>query len=151
MTKIFPDAIDYKTINHAISSQDRAIIEEKLGFPLLPGQTDQFQYFEMSGPAGKKIGTIIAASQKGEFGAIEFVFGVDTSGIIKGIYIQRSREKDIRFKERSFLDLFIGKKIGDENKFSSIYKGPQTPGTEAVIKGLQKELLVFRYVKGMLD
>lgn len=150
MTRIFPDARDYKTVNHAITPQERAAIEAKLGFALLPGQRDQFQYFEMTGDGGKKIGTIIAASQKGEFGAIEFVFGMDTLGVIRGIYIQRARERDVRFKDRAFLDLFLGGSIGKEQTFGAKYKGPKTIGTEAVINGLKKELVTFGQIGGAL-
>lgn len=31
-------------------------IEARLGFKLLPGQRDQFQYFEMTGEKGKRLG-----------------------------------------------------------------------------------------------
>ncbi|MBN1129662.1 MAG: hypothetical protein JXA71_11780 [Chitinispirillaceae bacterium] len=145
MTRIFPEAKDYKTVNHALTAAERTAIEAKLGFALLPGQRDQFQYFEMTGEGGRVIGTIIAASQKGEYGAIEFVFGMDTTGIIKGIYVQRSRERDVRFKDRGFLDLFLGKNSGS---IAQAYKGPATLGTTAVIRGLQKELVAFETVTG---
>jgi len=97
MTKIFPDAWDYKTVNHALTPQEREAIEAKVGFTLLPGQRDQFQYFEMIGEDGKRIGTIIAASQKGEFGAIEFVFGMDTLRAAKYFYCKnRSQNPEVR-------------------------------------------------------
>lgn len=146
MTKIFPDARDYKTVNHALAPQEREVIEAKVGFTLLPGQRDQFQYFEMTGEGGKRIGTIIAASQKGEFGAIEFVFGMDTLGVIKGIYIQRSRERDTRFKERKFLDQFVGKKNAQVIAFTAAFKGEKNRGIDAVINGLKKELVTFEEV-----
>jgi hypothetical protein len=146
MTRIFPEAKDYKTVNNAISPQLRESIEKKLGFALLAGQRDQFQYFEMTDNKGKVIGTIIAASQKGEFGAIEFVFGMDTAAVIRGVYIQRSRERDTRFKERAFLDLFIGRKAVAGAQIESWYEGEKTRGTDAVIKGLKKELVTFAEV-----
>lgn len=143
MTRIFPDARDYKTINLRISEAQRKIIEEKIGYELLPGQQDQFQYFEMTGEKGQIVGTIIAASQKGEFGAIEFVFGLDADMIIKDIYIQRARERDQSFKDRSFLDLFVGKSIQDTMSLDQLYTGDPTSGTTAVIRGLAKELVAF--------
>jgi len=144
MTRIFPDAKDYKTINLRISPQQRTAIEAKLGFELLPGQRDQFQYFEMTGAGGKKIGVIIAASQKGEFGAIEFVFGLDTNMVIKDLYIQRSRERDQSFKERDFLSRFIGKRMTDAMALEKIPLANLTIGKTAVIKGLKKELIVLQ-------
>lgn len=143
MTRIFPDARDYKTINLRISEAQRKTIEERLGFELLPGQQDQFQYFEMTGEKGQIVGTIIAASQKGEFGAIEFVFGLDADMIIKDIYIQRARERDQSFKDRSFLDLFSGQSIKEKMGFDQLHIGESTPGTAAVIRGLIKELVAF--------
>jgi hypothetical protein len=148
MTRIFPDAKDYRTVNNRLSDKRRSAIEAKLGFPLLPGQRDQFQYFEMTGKDGKRIGTIIAASQKGEYGAIEFVFGMDTSNVINGIYIQRSRERDTRFKDRKFLDLFVGRKAGDAMEIGKVFKGEKTKGTEAVVQGIQKELVTYENVAG---
>jgi hypothetical protein len=143
MTRIFPEAKDYKTVNNRITEELREAIEKRLGFALLPGQRDQFQYFEMTDETGKRIGTIIAASQKGEYGAVEFVFGMDTANVINGIYIQRSRERDTRFKDRRFLDLFTGKKPDDALSIGKAYKGEKNKGTEAVIRGLQKELVTY--------
>ena len=143
MTKIFPDARDYKTVSIPISEGQRKIIEEKLGFALLPGQQDRFQYFEMTGKTGETLGTIIAASQKGEYGAVEFVFGLGTDGIIKGIYVQRARERDQSFKDRAFLDLFVSRSIDECKEFEGLYSGDPTPGAMAVIRGLVKELVCY--------
>ncbi|MBD3315158.1 MAG: hypothetical protein GF344_05180, partial [Chitinivibrionales bacterium] len=75
MTKIFPDAKDYLTVNEKISPQQLTTIEKKLGYEVLPGQRDVFQYFTMTGENGDPIGAIIAVTQKGEYGAVEVVFG----------------------------------------------------------------------------
>lgn len=146
MRRIFPEASDYRTVTKTISSKQREIIESRLGFQLLPGQREQFQYFSMTGKYGKQIGTIIAASQKGEYGAIEFVFGLDTNLIIKGIYIQRSRERDQSFKKREFLDSFVGRNIKDVSSFNELYKGVKSTGTDAVIQGLDKECITYKEI-----
>ena len=143
MTRIFPDARDYKTVNVRISPDQRKAIEEKMGFELLPGQQEQFQYFEMTGENGQVIGTVIAASQRGEFGAIEFVFGLDNDMVIKEIYIQRARERDRTFKKRDFLDLFKGKSVRDAAGFETLYDGKPTIGTEAVVRGITKEITAY--------
>ena len=143
MTKIFPEARDYKTMTVAISDEVREVIEGKLGFELLPGQQDLFQYFEMTGDGGQVIGTIIAASQKGEYGAVEFVFGLDTDLTLKDIYIQRARERDRDFKKREFLDLFVGRSFEDILNFDVTLVAEPTPGATAVIQGVAKELVAF--------
>lgn len=142
MMRIFPDAKDYKTITKKISEEDLTVIEERAG-ALLPGQKDAFQYYELFGKDNASLGYIFASTQKGEYGAIEFVFGVNTKGEIIGIYIQRSRERDKEFKKKEFLDLFIGKTISevDELEFT------ETIGTLAVISGLKKELTAFEVVE----
>jgi hypothetical protein len=140
MTRIFPDARDYKSIAARIDSAQRAAIEKKIGYPLLPGQQDVFQYYEMIDADGKIIGTIIPSTQKGEFGAVEFVFGLGPDSTIKGLYIQRARERDQAFKDRAFLDLFIGRSAVGLQAIAQIDSGGTTPGKQAVIRGLVKEM-----------
>ena len=144
MTRIFPAARDYRTVTLPIAAPQRAAIEQAIGFPLLPGQREQFQYYAMTGAAGRPVGTIIAASQKGEYGAIEFVFGLDPSGAVAGIYVQRARERDQGFKERAFLDQFVGLKSGDTERLRRRLAGEKRRGEGAVLQGLLKELTTFR-------
>ena len=146
MGRIFKDAKDYKSQSRKISKEKRALIEKKLGSELLPGQRDFFQYYEMTGKDGKNIGHIIACSQKGQYGAVEVVFGLDDKHKINGIYVQRSRERDRSFKKRNFLDRFIGKSVNEARDFPKLHKGKKTPGTEAVIRGLMKELITFKEI-----
>lgn len=143
MTRLFPDARDYKTVSIPISADQRKRIEGRLGVSLLPGQQDQFQYYEMTGEKGRVIGTIIAASQKGEYGAVEFVFGLDREGVIRDIYVQRARERDPSFKERAFLDLFVGRSFREAADLAKLHTGEPTPGATAVIRGLVKELVCY--------
>lgn len=146
MTKIFPDAKDYITVNEKVSPEQAKKIEDRLGFKLLPGQREQFQYFKMTNAQGKIIGYTIAASQKGEYGAIEFVIGFDTKFTIKDLYIQRSRERDVKFKDRSFLDLFKGKNFKDSKVLENAYKGQASLGTTAVIHGIMKEMVSYEEI-----
>ncbi len=146
MTKIFPDAKDYLSVNEKISSEQLERIEKRIGFEVLPGQRDVYPYYIMTGNDGKRIGTIIAVTQKGEYGAVEMVFGLDTNLVIKGLYVQRARERDQRFKKREFLDLFVGQKAGDALSFNKLYTGDPTPGATAVIQGLIKALVAYEVV-----
>lgn len=148
MTRIFPNAKDYISVNEKVAPEQLKVIEETIGFEVLPGQRDVFPYFKMTGEDGERIGTIIAVTQKGEFGAIEFVFGLDTNQVIKGLYIQRARERDRTFKERQFLDLFVGRKTVEPLEFTKLYTGPKTPGTSAVIRGITKALVTYEVIVG---
>jgi len=143
MRRIFPTAKDYKTITRRITAEQRVRIERRLGSPLLPGQRDQFQYYEMTDASGTPLGHIIAASQKGGFGAIEFVFGIDVERRIVGMYIQRARERDTAFRNRDFLERFIGRTLADLDNPESALLSPVTVGTKAVFLGLRKELIAF--------
>ncbi|KMQ49405.1 hypothetical protein CHISP_3680 [Chitinispirillum alkaliphilum] len=143
MTRIFPDARDYRTVDLRISGEKREIIEERLGSELLRGQRTQYPYYEMIGEEGQVIGYTIAAAQRGQFGVIEFVFGLDTNFIIRDIYIQRTRERNTEFRRREFLELFIGKGINDVDLIEDLYDGESSHGTDAVILGLRKELITF--------
>ncbi|MCX7910711.1 MAG: hypothetical protein N2505_03930 [Endomicrobia bacterium] len=143
MQKIFPQAKDYKTIIKKISNEKRQQIEKRLGAQLLPGQREQYQYYEITDSSANTIGYIIASSQKGEYGAIEFVFGIDKEMKIVGIYIQRAREKDKEFKKKEFLDQFIGKSINDEKDLDKLITVKKTTATSAVILGVRKEFICF--------
>jgi hypothetical protein len=100
----------------------------------------------MTGADGDEIGTVIAASQKGQYGAVEFIVGLDTALVIRDLYIQRARERDRRFKGREFLDLFVGRTLSEAEELHLLYAGAETPGTTAVIRGLQKELIAYDVV-----
>ncbi len=143
MVRIFPDAMDYKTVTKKISSENLKKIEDRAG-KLLPGQREVFQYYELTGNS-TSLGYIFASTQKGEYGAIEFIFGLDKESKITAIYIQRSRERDKEFKKKEFLSQFVGKNLKDiENlKFKS------TTGTQAVMSGIKKELATFEVLKSI--
>ena len=143
MTRIFPQARDYKTVTKKISTQTLKIIEERLGSKLLPGQRETFQYYEMIDARGDLLGYIVAAAQRGEFGVIEFVFGLDRDRRINGIYIQRARERDSEFRRKEFLEQFIGKSVGDKIQIGKDIETEKTIGTLAVILGIRKELITF--------
>jgi len=143
MSKIFPDAFDYKTVTIKIPDEKRKVIEKRLGSKLLPGQREVFSYYELYNEEKRLIGYILAANQKGEYGAIEFVFGLDKELKIKSIYIQRAREREQEFKKKEFLNQFKGIGIKDEGKLEKKILARKTSGTQAVITGVRKELVAF--------
>ena len=143
MVKIFPQAKDYRTMSAKISREKLAVIEKKLGSKLLPGQREQFQYHELIDSSGTLLGWIIPSAQKGEYGAIEFVFGLDRQNKVNGVYVQRSRERDKEFKKEEFLSQFAGKSVSDGEGLAAGIKAVKTKGTESVIQGFRKELIAF--------
>ncbi len=145
MTRIFPQASDYRTVTKKISPKILGVIEKRLGAKLLSGQREAFQYYEMLDDQGVLLGYITAASQKGEYGAIEFVFGTDLNQEINGLYIQRARERDRAFKKKEFLDQFLGKTIQDaeELELGKNIMAKDSVGVMAVISGIKKELIAF--------
>ena len=100
MTRLFPDAKDYKTKTEKISAEKLSVIEKRIGTKVLSGQRKQFQYFEMLNKDGSVIGYTLAITQKGQYGAIEFVFGLDKDYSLINLYIQRSRERNNEFKKQ---------------------------------------------------
>ncbi len=144
MMRIFPEAEDYKTIRKKISPEQLKTIEGRAG-KLLPGQRELFQYFELTDNTNRPLGYIFASSQKGEYGAIEFVFGLDNDKKINGIYIQRSRERNNEFKKKAFLDRFIGRGITDIESMETgkDIKADSSTGNLAVLSGVKKELAAF--------
>jgi len=147
MTKLFPDAKDYRTINAKLTPEIIAKVEAVTGSPVLPGQRDNFQYFEMTNANKEVIGYTLAATQKGEFGAIEFVFGIDNDSKIVNIYIQRSREKDRLFWDPKFLGFFTGKSSTEIPKLTDPLKEKGSTGTKAVLLGVKKDFLMFDNVR----
>ncbi len=143
MARLFPEARDYRTVTVPIASDALARIEQRAGAPLLPGQREQYQYFEMLDREGKIIGHTQAMTQKGEFGAIEFVFGTDPAHRINGIYIQRQRERDKGFREESFLAKFHGISPADADTIADPAGAPGSIGTRAVTLGVRKALIEF--------
>lgn len=143
MTRLFPEARDYRTVTVPIPPAALARIEERAGAALLPGQREQYQYFEMLDGDGQVIGHTQAMTQKGEFGAIEFVFGTDREHRVIGLYIQRQRERDGRFREAPFIERFAGVGVADADALADPAGADGTIGTKAVTLGVRKALIEF--------
>ena len=143
MTRLFPEARDYRTVTVPIPAPVLSRIEARARGTLLPGQREQYQYYEMLDGQGRVIGHTQAMTEKGEFGAIEFVFGTDPQHRIIGLYIQRQRERDRRFREASFLDRFKGLAVADAEAFSDPLGPSGSVATRAITEGVRKALIEF--------
>lgn len=143
MTRLFPDARDYRTVTVPIPPEALARIEKRMGAALLPGQREQYQYFEMLDAKGKLIGHTQAMTQKGEFGAIEFVFGMDLQHRLTDIYIQRQRERNGNFRDEAFLAKFKGLSLEGADAFTDPSENNNSAGTRAVTLGARTALIEF--------
>lgn len=114
MTKIFPEAKDYRTVDVRLTPTLQARIEKAIGRKLTSGEADSWTYYILVGTGGKPIGTVLADAEKGEYGVIEMVMGIDLSGKIRKLYIQRSRERKAKeLASPAFLHQFEGKTVAD--------------------------------------
>ncbi len=144
MTKIFPEAGDYKTITKMISKEKKEVIEKRLGESLAPGESKDYIYYEITDRKGKTFGYISADAEKGEYGVIEMVMGITPSGKVVGIYIQRSREKDKEFRSDEFLRQFIGKIVKDSIQIGKDIKAASNSiPVKGVILGVRKMLIFY--------
>lgn len=143
MNRLFPDARDYKTVSLPISSSQLDIIEKRSQSIVLQGQREQYQYFEMLNDAGEIIGYTEAVTQKGDYGAIEFVFGLDKEYKVIGLYIQRSRERNNEFKAKDFLASFVGTSLADAEAIVDPLGDAGNTGTKAIANGLKKALITL--------
>ncbi len=144
MTKIFPEAGDYKTITKAISTEERMAIEQMLRATLSDDEAKEWIYYEITDKRGEPLGFITADAEKGEYGVIEMVMGIKPDGKAKGVYIQRSREKDTAFKSKPFLDQFINKTVSDSLELGKDIKAFQeSPPVKMVVFGVKKMLIFY--------
>jgi Na+-translocating ferredoxin:NAD+ oxidoreductase RnfG subunit len=149
MTKIFPEAGDYKTITKIITNEQKENIEKRLQDKLTPGESKDWIYYEITGAKTETLGYIIADAEKGEYGVIEMVMGITPDGKVKGIYIQRSMERDKEFKSKGFLEQFIGKTTSDTFKIGSdINVTNESIAVKAVILGVRKMFIFYDELRG---
>jgi len=141
MTKLFPTAKDYLTIDKKIASDVRERIERRLGKPLDPGERENWIYYELRGTNGGTLGYILTDAEKGEYGAIEIVMGVTPDGKIMALYIQRARERNKAFKSKEFLEQFKGK--SKDNSIGKDIKAESALATQQVAFGVRKMLVMF--------
>lgn len=146
MQKIFPAARDYKTVTAKMTPGWIAAIEKGIGTPLDESEKKEFDRYEIIGANAQKMGTVLALAGKGEYGTIEVVMGVDASGKIVGVYIQRSRERVTRaLQSPEFLKQFAGKTRNDGFEVGRDIQ-PASPDAEAasrVVAFVVKKMLVF--------
>lgn len=149
MVRLFPKAKDYETIDVKISKEALKRIETRLSKKLDPGERENWIYYKIRGSGGKTLGYILTDAEKGEYGAIEIVAGVDVNGKVIGIYIQRAREKNKEFKSKEFLGQFTGKTKDDSLLIGKDIAAKSALPTEQVAFGVRKMLAMYDNLKGL--
>jgi len=125
--KFFPGADTYKTEVKKPSKSQKAAIEKRLGAKL-DSDEQEFKIYRIIDNK-KTIGTILTHLGKGQYGAIEIVTALDNDGKVKGVGIQRDREKKrAELRSDKFLGQFKGKTVKDPVKTGKDIKA--VPGAE---------------------
>lgn len=148
MSRLFPSAGDYRTIDVKISPQALARIEKGLGKALDPGERANWIYYAITGRKGEIIGHVLTDAERGQYGTIEIVLGLGVDGKVAAIYIQRSRERDKAMKSKEFLDQFIGKTVADPLRLGEDINTGRSVATEQTAFGVRKMLVMYEELKG---
>lgn len=146
--KIFPKATSYKSIIRRYNKRQKEIIERLIKKELDPDETEfTFYHIYMN---KKKIGSVLTHTEKGQYGAIEVVIGLDSLNRVQKVLIQRDREiKSKELRDENFLNQFIGKSYKDTieiNKTIKPVKGAEK-ASEAVSFSVKKMLIVYEILK----
>jgi len=149
MQRLFPEALDYRTVTVKMTPERIAAVEGRLGAPLDESEKREFNFYDLTGrgPSGpRRIGTVVALAGKGEYGAIEVVVGLDPGGSIVGAYIQRSRERATKaLQDPVFLGQFAGRRdpgaleVGRDLRPAA----PEAETASRVVAAVVKKMLVF--------
>lgn len=109
MVKLFPEAKDYKTEVYKLKPDQIKRIEALAGEPLLPSEKEEYNLYAITAD-GRTLGWVLALAGTGEYGVIETVVGLNVDHSIRGVYLQRVRErKGKALKSDNFLGQFRGK------------------------------------------
>ena len=148
MSRLFPAARDYKTVEVKIEASALARIEKRLGKPLAAGERASWIYYTITGSKGEVLGHVLTDAERGEYGTIELVLGVDPGGRTTSIYVQRARERDKVFKSKQFLAQLIGKTVTDPVRLGEDIEGARSTATGQVAFGVRKMLVMYDELKG---
>jgi len=147
MIKLFPHAEDYKTLVYKLTSDQIHNIESLFGKSLDDSEKHEFNIYAIN-QSGKIIGWVMALAGTGEYGVIETVIGLNSDHSIRGVYLQRVRERKRKaLKSDSFLNQFDGKKQGSEFNITAI-TGAEKASNEITL--LIKKMLAFDAVLNVI-
>lgn len=143
MARLFPEARDYRTVVYKPTPAQVARIGSLAGQPLTPDEAREFNIYEITD--GKRvIGKVLALAGPGEYGTIETVMGIGPDQRVRGVYIQRIREKQrTAIQAQTFLGQFRGKSLAPPLKIDPPV-GAEQPAQ--VVIGLVRKMLAFNQV-----
>lgn len=113
MVRLFPEAKDYKTEVYKLEPEQIKRIEALVGEPLDASEKEEYNIYTITAD-DRTLGWVLALAGTGEYGVIETVVGLDTDHSIRGVYLQRVRERNGNaLKDAGFLGQFRGKTQAD--------------------------------------
>jgi len=140
MVKLFPEAKDYKTEVYKLKPDQIERIEALAGEPLLPGEKEEYNLYAITAD-GRTLGWVLALAGTGEYGVIETVVGLNVDHSIRGVYLQRVRERQQEaLKSEVFLGQFRGKTQKDSLDIKPVAGAEKA---SAVIVRLVKKMLAY--------
>lgn len=143
MVRLFPEAKDYKTEVYKLKPEQIERIEALAGEPLHPSEKEEYNIYAITA-AGRTLGWVLALAGTGEYGVIETVVGLNADHSIRGVYLQRVRERKAdALKSDAFLGQFSGKTKKDSLDIKPVV-GAEKPSVE--IARLIKKMLAYEAV-----
>lgn len=113
MVRLFPEAKDYRTEVYKLQPPQITRIEQLAGEPLEPTEKQEYNIYAITAD-GRTLGWVLALAGMGEYGVIETVIGLNTNHRIRGVYLQRVRERQRKaLQSDAFLGQFVGKRQGE--------------------------------------
>ena len=117
MTKLFPNASDFRTVTKRVTPDLARTIEERVGLRLDDTERSEFNFYEITGRGGggtERLGTVLALAGTGDYGAVEVVIGLGPDDRIVGAYVQRTRERHAdKLRSDEFLSQLRGRSAKD--------------------------------------
>ena len=143
MVKLIPEAKDYQTKVYKLEPDQIARIEALAGEPLHPTEKVEYNLYAITAD-GRTLGWVLALAGTGEYGVIETVVGMDADRRIRGVYLQRVRERERKaLKSDDFLGQFRGKTQKDSLNIQPV-AGAEKASAE--IARLVKKMLAYEAV-----
>lgn len=140
MVRLFPQAQDYRTRTYKLDASHISRIEALIGEPLDATEKHEFSIYVITAEQ-RVLGWVLALAGRGEYGTIETVIGLEPDHRIRGVYLQRIRERARNaLQSDAFLGQFKGKGIKDSLNITPV---AEAPAASAEIARVVKRMLAF--------
>lgn len=142
MKNFFPGAKSYTTEIKKYNKEEKKVIEKRIGAQLDPDE-NEFKFYRVK-KDNTVVGTVLTHQARGKYGAVQTVAGIDNSGKIIGVYVQRHREPT-NLNNKDFLKQFVATTVEDPitvGKDIKPIKG-YDQSSQAVAFSVKKILIVY--------